>query len=202
MPITIESLQTQIPYYLTKEAKEGLTKALSDFPCNINYYIERYQEEILQGDGWTSLEIIGFESGERKAIKGIILSNSCDISSENMRDLPIKITFAPIVRLNLYVELLEKSGLNQQNISGKIDAIKEQKVTSLFYLPKGARLDEDYIALLDDLYTVPFTAFQKRTNRVKLFTLSQVGFYLFLFKLSIHFCRFHENIPRSEAGII
>jgi hypothetical protein len=55
---------------------------------------------------------------------------------------------------------------------------------------------EDHIALLDDLHTLPLGMFQK-ADRPKLFTLSQVGFYLFVVKLSIHFCRFSEGISRD-----
>jgi hypothetical protein len=77
----------------------------------------------------------------------------------------------------------------------KIAAIRKQHVTSLFYLPMGASLNEDHVALLDDLHTLPLRMFQN-ADRPKLFTLSQVGFYLFVVKLSIHFCRFSGDISR------
>jgi hypothetical protein len=76
-------------------------------------------------------------------------------------------------------------------------AIREQSITSIFYLPKGAALDAEHIALLDDLHTVPLGYFSGKEERSKLFTLGMTGFYLFLFKLSVHFCRFHESVPRS-----
>lgn len=49
---------------------------------------------------------------------------------------------------------------------------------------------------LDDLHTVPLHAFERVAEKKKLFTLTLVGFYLFLFKLSVHFCRFHEEVAR------
>jgi len=88
------------------------------------------------------------------------------------------------------------------NVENKLAAIREQKVTSLFYLPPGGRLDGEYIAVLDDIHSLPYSAFATRGGREKLFTLSQVGFYLFLFKLSVHFCRFHENVPRFDEPIV
>ena len=197
MDFTVEDIKDHIPYYLTQEAKEGLVKALKDFPEKINYYTTKHPSELLQGDGWSSLDIINVETAERKSIKGIILSNSCDISSENTRDVPAHIVFAPIIPLSLYEGLLAQSGIDRNKISSKINSIKLQKVTSLFYLPKGGCLESDYIAVLDDLHTLPVKFFYKKLNRAKQFTLSQVGFYLFLFKLSIHFCRFHENILRD-----
>ncbi|KAB2907040.1 MAG: hypothetical protein F9K26_12685 [Ignavibacteriaceae bacterium] len=197
MEITAESIQDQIPYYLSQGAKDNLVKALKKFPENINYYINLYQSDMLQGDGWTSLELIRFEDGERKKAKGIILSNSCDIDPTNRRETPPRITFAPIIKIVRYVSTLKDAGFDDNRIAGKIKAIKEQNVTTLFFLPKGNGLDDDYIALLNDLHTIPLEAIQASTERKKLFTLSQIGFYLFILKLSVHFCRFHENIDRN-----
>jgi hypothetical protein len=197
MGIMAEDIREHIPYYLTQEAKNGLVKALNDFREKINYYTAKHQDQLLQGDGWNSLDIINIETAERKSIKGIILSNSCDISSENIRDVPAHIVFAPIIPLSLYEDLLARNGVDLEKLSSKVSAIKLQRVTSLFYLPKGGSLESDYIAVLDDLHTVPAVCFYRKPDREKLFTLSQTGFYLFLFKLSIHFCRFHEKVFRD-----
>jgi hypothetical protein len=197
MDITVEDIKEYIPYYLTQEAKEGLVKALKDFPEKMNYYTSKHQDDLLQGDGWNNLDIINIETAEKKSIQGIILSNSCDISSENTRDIPVHIVFAPIIPLSIYEDLLAKNGIAPDKVSSKINSIKLQKVTSLFFLPKGGYLESDYIAVLDDLHTLPVQLFYKKTDRKKQFTLSQAGFYLFLFKLSIHFCRFHENVFRD-----
>ncbi len=197
MDITAEDIKEHIPYYLTQADKDGLIKALKDFPDKMNYYTTKHQDELLQGDGWNSLDIINLETTERKSIKGIILSNSCDISPENPRDIPARIVFAPIIPLSLYKDLLSQKDIKAEKISSKISSIKQQKITSLFYLPKGGCLNSDYIAVLDDLHTIPAHYFYKKTDRKKEFTLSQAGFYLFLLKLSIHFCRFHENVFRG-----
>lgn len=195
MDISTETIQTQLPYYLTQEQKHNLVKALNEFP-KINFYTERYPLDILQGDSWTNLDVISFEDGSRKKIRGIILSNSCDISLENERDLPPKLIFAPIIKLNNFAELIKKCGVLPSRISSRLHAIREQKVTTMFYLPKGGNLDDEYVAVLDDLHTIPLNAFVNDNTRKKLFTLSQAGFYLFLLKLSVHFCRFHENLSR------
>lgn len=198
MIISSDALDTQIPYYLTEEQKSGLKKAFSDFSNAkpIDYYIDKYPDELLQGDGWHGLELLQFDSGERRAIKGIVLSNTCDVSPENKRDLPSKIVFAPIVKLANYEAALIQAGLAQQQIAGKLQSIREQLVTTMFYLPACGKLDGEYIAMLDDIHTLPASAFLANGAREKLFTLSMVGFYLFVFKLSIHFCRFHEEVAR------
>ena len=197
MQITPETLSQYLPFYLTQSAKEGLAKALAEFPHNFPYYLARYADTILQGDGWNELEVINFDTMDRKAIKGIIISNSCDIDPANPRDLPSKISFAPIIKLSTYVSLLAQE-IDAARIANKIEAIKKQEVTNIFYLPSVVA-NEDYIALLNEVHTIPFSSFQQRPDRQKIFTLSGNGFYLFLLKLSVHFCRFHEELDREAA---
>lgn len=152
----------------------------------------------MQGDGWSSIQIVRFKDGARDKIKGLLLSNSCDIEASNPRDFAPRIVFAPLVPLINYISALKrKHTLKPQQIDAKIDAIRKQHVTSLFFLPKGAGLDADHMAILDDLHSIPLNSFREEIGRVKLFTLGQMGFYLFLLKLSIHFCRFQEGISRS-----
>jgi hypothetical protein len=196
MEITPESIREQIPYYLTQDQKDGLTKALRDFPADTNYYLHAYENELLQGDGWTKLQVRSFDTGEKKSILGIILSNTCDVAPENKRDFPAKIAFAPIIPLSAYVTLLYRSGINQDQVQNKVSSIREQRVTNIFFLPAGSGLQEDHIALLDDLHTMPAKIFELETEKSKSFTLSLIGFYLFVLKLSVHFCRFHDKVPR------
>lgn len=207
MAFDAETLQKQIPYYLIADpAQKELLKelqSLSDGATN-GYYISKtsdpYIEGMLQGDGWRGFGLFSFESGSRKTVRGIVLSNSCDVSPENQRALPSKVTFAPMVRLSALKRRFENSNLNPIQIESKLQAIKSQSVTNIFYLPAGGELEEDYVALLDDLHSMPMSALQKSAG--KLFTLSMAGFYLFVFKLSVHFCRFHENVGRMPQGSI
>lgn len=197
MQITSESIRDQIPYYLSQRAKENLAKALDRFPRQIDYYTNLCKEDLLQGDCWTTVDVFRFEDGARKSIRALLLSNSCDVAPENKRDLPTKLSFASMVKLERYIDLLKNAGLDSKQIEAKVIAIKEQRVTSLVYFPKGAELEEDYVALLDDIHTVPSRAFVARNEKTKLFALSNVGFYLFVLKLSVHFCRLHEEVVRD-----
>lgn len=197
MQITAESIKDQIPYYLSQNAKENLVKALDNFPRQVNYYTDKYPREALQGDAWTSVDVVRFEDGVRKQIRAVLLSNSCDIDPANKRELPPKLTFASMVRLNRYEKLLVNAGLEERQVTDKVNAIKEQRVTSLMYFPKGGALEDDYVALLDDVHTLPSQVFESKTDHTKLFTLSDVGFYLFVLKLSVHFCRLHEEVARG-----
>ena len=159
MELSVNTLKDQIPYYLTQEAKENLVKALQQFPRPTPYYISLYSGDILQGDGWTGFGVFNYETGERKYVKGIIFSNSCDIDPANKRDFPPKLVFAPIIKLNRYANLLIQNNVSQVSIDEKLRAIREQSITTLFYLPQGGGLEEEYIALLDDVHTIPYQVF-------------------------------------------
>ena len=198
MEFGIETLQDQIPAYLTQEQKDGLVRALDDFnrSGHVDYFLDRYHTELLQGDGWTALDVIRFDDGQRKGVRGIVLSNSCDVDDGNDRAIPPRLIFAPLVPLDGYVGLLKASKVTAQALEQKLKAIREQRITSIFYLPAGGGLESEHIAVLDDLHTVPLPHFKANENRQKLFTLGMTGFYIFLFKLSVHFCRFHENVAR------
>ena len=131
-------------------------------------------------------------------MRGILLSNTCDVSTENDRTLPPRLVFVPIVRLSAIEARFAASGISSAQVAGKVRAIKDQITTSIFYLPAGGPLEEDYVALLDDVHSIPVSAHENE-NKEKLFTLSMAGFYLFVFKLSVHFCRLQENLDRRPA---
>ncbi|EMN1296297.1 hypothetical protein NFJ31_09680 [Citrobacter freundii] len=198
--LDVEKFKDQIPYYLTQPQKEGLARALEDFPENTNYYLSNYPVDLrnaaLQGDVFKQLTIYG-PQGSRQ-IKGIILSNSCDIDTQNKREFPMRAVFAPLIKLDAMVEKLRSAQIPQGVIDQKLDAIKKQLVTNVVYLPECEHIPESII-FLDDVHQIPTEELRKSLERQeKILTLSQVGFYILLFKLSIHFCRFHENVARYD----
>jgi hypothetical protein len=192
----IGTLEDFVPKYLPEADKEALVDQLRDFE-NRNYYTTKFPSDLLQGDGWFGFDVLNFSDGRKDQIKGIMLSNSCDADSQNDRDLPARIIFAPLVAVSRYVDLLRKADVDADQIGHKIEAIRKQRITSLFFLPKGGSLDEDHIALLDDLHNVPLSVFRAKKERAKIFTLSQMGAYLLILKISMHFCRFSEDIVRD-----
>lgn len=204
MTFDADALRQQIPYYLTAApAQKFLVTELKKLieGADRGYFIpagyDGYTAEMLQGDVWRGFQIFSFKSSNVSAARGIVLSNSCDVSAENARVLPPNVTFAPIVKLSKIVERFETLGLDSEKVASRLTAIKTQTVTNMFYLPADGLLDEDYVALLDDLHSMPLEIHRKTAE--KQFTLSMAGFYLFIFKLSVHFCRMHENVNRTGA---
>ncbi|HFV6057169.1 TPA: hypothetical protein ACH9VH_005213, partial [Escherichia coli] len=152
----IEKFKDQIPYYLTAPQKEGLINALRDFPENTNYYLTNYHDDLknaaLQGDIFKELTVYSIKG--TKKTRGIILSNSCDIDTSNNRDVPMRAVFAPLVSLSKFEAILLSNGVSKTSIDSKIDAIRKQLITNIFYLPESDNLEE-CIVFLDDVYQLP-----------------------------------------------
>jgi len=200
--LDVDSLKQQIPYYLTAEDQRVLLdelRALSE-GANRGYILnpssESFADEMLQGDGWTGFQLFLFESGERRPVRGLVLSNSCDIDPDNQRDTPSRVLFAPLARLSVYEKLLTNGGVAADKIKVKLDAIRRQKVTNLFYIPAGQNEPEEYIVRFDEAQSMPLS-FHFSDGRKKLFTLSNTGFYMLILKISVHFCRLQEKVQRG-----
>lgn len=140
-----------------------------------------------------------FESGEQRSIKGIVLSNICDIDPENSRTASPRVIFAPLTELPSFENMLRKAGLSDKQINSKISAIREQRTTNVFFLPAKNRLGEDVIVRLDDLHSMPVDVLIRAGNGKKKLTLRDTGYYMLLFKLSVHFCRIQEAIHRGGS---
>lgn len=199
MVISEEAIRDYLPYYLTEEAKTGIIHELGKFHVGeMQYYLfNRYEQEMLQGDGWTRLHLRRFDTGEKIFINGVVLSNTCDVDPANRRDLPVSIIFAPLIAVDGYIQRLTAAGVASQSIDDKVAAMRRQEVTNVFYVPAGGGLGGEHFVLLDDIHTMPAFVYEHEKGRGKIFTLSQAGFYLFILKLSMHFCRFHENLIRA-----
>jgi hypothetical protein len=202
--LDLDSLQHHIPYYLTSEDRQVLVRELRTISKGgeANYLLEPYydgfKEEMLQGDGWRAFQLFKFETGERRFVQGLVLSNSCDVEPGNARDVPARVIFAPLVKLAAYEKLLRASAIDPQKLDSKIAEIRAQKTTNMFFLPAGGALDVDHIVRLDDTHSMPVGAHIASGEREKLFTLSNTGFYMLVLKLSVHFCRLQEKVNRKS----
>ncbi len=191
-----DEIRLFLPKYLSPERQGELWTELRRFPNNRNIYSERVKEpELLQGDGWRGFVLIDFKSADRKTVSGLIISNSCDISPENRRPITPQITFAPLVNLAQYVAMLKRASQTEEQISNVLESIRRQAVTSIMYLPAISGALDESIALFGDVHSHPLGEF-RAGDRALIFRLNDFGFYLFVFKLSIHFNRMMEGVSR------
>lgn len=203
MSFDAESLQQHIPFYLTSEDQQVLVDELKRIASGgtADYFLSAYNSafegDMLQGDGWRGFQLFLFDTGERRSVRGLVLSNSCDVDPANPRDVPARVIFAPLVKLSAYKTLLDASGIGKERVEAKIASIKAQKTTNIFFLPAGGPLDEDSLVRFDEAHSMPVQAHTKSSHREKLFTLSNTGFYMLVLKLSVHFCRLQEKVNRK-----
>ena len=137
---------------------------------------------------------------ETKKLNGMVLSNTCDIDQNNVRIMSSRLIHAPIINLQKYSEMLKKLPVDTNKIDQHISSIKNQYISHIFFLPKVDGVIEESIIFFDKVTTLPsgYLSEPEIINQ-RLFTLSDFGFYLFLFKLSVHFTRVRENVSRNPA---
>ena len=202
MNFDLEDIKDHLPHYLSDKEREELCKNLEIISKGgtaeylLNTHNDPYMQQMLQGDGWNGFGIFSYRTEKQIPATGIVLSNSCDVDPANQRDMASRVSFAPLVPLTKYENLLRQNGVDEDRLAEKIKSIKSQQTTNLFFLPAGRYLKRDYVARLDEIYSMPIDVHEESELKKKLFTLSNVGFYMLIFKLSIHFCRLQENISR------
>ena len=221
MQFDVETLRQQIPYYLTAEDRQVLVRELDAIGAGgaVDYFLsvgrDSFKDKMLQGDGWRGFRLFQSDVNQnhragwrilrlfrpnparQRSVRGLVLSNSCDIDPGNIRELPTRVIFAPLVKLSAYKGLLERNGVAARQIRDKIAAIKAQKTTNVFYLPAGGPLDEEHIVRFDEANSMLVAEHTRNSENAKLFTLSNTGFYMLALKLSVHFCRLQEKINRK-----
>lgn len=136
-----------------------------------------------------------------RTILGLIISNSCDLASENNPTPDQRVVYAPILNLDIYRERLIGRGYLSKDADGIINQIRRQEVVRLFYLPAVPGQFGESVIALDNLYSLPLGMLNEE-RRTRVFSLSNFGWYVLLFKLSVHFTRMTDAVRReSLAGI-
>jgi len=201
-----EDIKTFLPSYLSEESLDKLFEGISQFiqesECVSNLYTRLLCAErlIFQGDAFSDVPIVDLPDTEIYRTKVLVLSNTCDLDTQNKRNssLPINLSYVPIIPLGKYVNLLRENGIDELRITGHVTTLKQQRYTHLIYFPAHpSGPNEDAVALLDHTCSCRPEVIQvNNIAKQRLFTLNNFGFYLFLLKLSIHFSRIRESVDR------
>lgn len=210
MPLEDQILEALLPSYLSSTDKDRLKTGLKQFSqygdftqTYDNFYSLRDLDHLAQGDILHSQKTVDWnsENSEYENITSsvIVISNSCDINSENKRVLNSKeILFAPVLPLSEVLADFEVNGFNETEIKSFLTTLKSQLFSNLFYLPKSYKKEEEFIVYFDRTHWHP----NEEINKVNLendrfISLSSIGFYVFILKLSYHFCRLPEERERD-----
>jgi len=196
-----DQIKLFLPKYLNSNDQEDLFEALKQFPNNLDliYTSANLNNSIIyQGDGLESLPFIFLPDEKVQKENGMILSNTCDIDPSNYRPMKSRVIYCPIIQFQKYEKLVKNYFKNDDNLVIHLNGIKNQRITSFFYLPSYGDFPES-IALLDRINNCDNGRFNPKViNNCRIFTLSNYGFYLFLIKISIHFTRIREGVNRNE----
>jgi len=201
--IDLEEIKLYLPKYLSTVSEQNLFDNLKDFPENIDtrmYSTLLLDDQIIyQGDGLEGLLIINLPDSRIGKEKAMVLSNTCDIDINNVRFFSSSICYAPIFNLQKYINKLKaRKAASAENISQFVQSLKKQRISQIFYLPGGGKLDSDSFIFFDKINSCDNSVIERKELSTKrLFSLSNYGLYLFLFKLSIHFSRIREGIDRG-----
>ncbi len=199
-----EEIKKYLPKYLTEVHQKKLFTELSSFEKSQGKLYTsslKIEEGLLQGDGLINIPYITLPDGQKNT-SVMILSNSCDADIENSRNLPSRIIYAPVIKLSK-IETLLRNILPEDNIDERIfdqfKSIREQRKTDILYLPVGYKIKEESVVFLDSICSCERDQFYEyaKNQDDKLFSLSYMGHYLMLLKLSIHFTRFGEGACRT-----
>jgi hypothetical protein len=210
-----DNFELILPSYLVNSDKSRLKEALKQFtPENrggqINYsnFYRTYQHAyFMQSDLVKEIRISIWDNRDLSFKKGytdaIIISNTCDISFENKRELSKKqCLFAPLIDFNNYLSDLTEAGHTKEKIEEFSKVVKSQMKTNIFYLPIFQK--KEYIVLLDNVFWFPTEELNSYIDKIqenRITSLSHFGFYLFILKLSYHLCRLPEQCDREVTSI-
>jgi len=202
------SFEELLPPYLISAEKGRIKTALRQFfnegtePLYDGFYTFKKQPYLMQADVLHSVKGINFDFDRGEYETGynaaMLISNSCDVSTENNRAVNQKeALFAPIVPVNAYLEDFEEQGFSHDQLNNFYNTLKRQEYTNLFYMPPVN--DVDYMVRLDRTYWVPQSEIAEALSDLdgsRFISLSNWGYYLFITKLSLHLCRVPEEFER------
>ena len=155
---------------------------------------------IFQGDALEGLLVINLPNPTIRETKSVVLSNTCDNDLQNVRMYSSSICYSPIFNLNKYIEKLKtKTITSPRKVSEFTNQIKNQRISQIFFLPKGGKLISDSFIFFDKINSCDNNSISREgLSKRRLFSFSNYGFYLFVFKLSMHFSRIREDLDRGK----
>lgn len=162
------------------------SSSLSDFPY--------------QGDIADKLDIVYHETDGQTLNIGLLedwrcmlLSHTCDMDFTN-KSREKFVSVAPIFNFKEFSDN-QLTGYSKTQWESFIESVKANRITDILYLPGYGEID-DFVVLLDRIYSIDSKVLDIRVKKgttTKILSLSQVGYYFFLIKLTYHFARYENR---------
>lgn len=209
-PFDFTMIEHLFPNYLTATEKGRLLDALEQFKeisakgkwnskMYTHFYASTTYDYFLQGDLIQEIRYPDWNKEgkyfERTFTDALILSNTCDLDLSNIRKMHKQVVMAPLLELEQYLEEMP----NEPSLDEIIKSIKAQSTSNIFYLPPNPLNGKEYICHLDKAFWFPadeLNSYLSDIEQTRIASLDYFGYYLFLVKLSYHFCRLPEEKQR------
>jgi hypothetical protein len=199
----LNEIKLYLPKYLSPSSEQNLFEQLKNFPQNIDsrIYSEdvRLENNLYQGDGIEGLLVTNLPNPDIRSANAMVLSNTCDINPQNKRLFPSHFCYSPILKMAKFREQLIANKVDSNDrIEQFMENIRNQRISQILFLPFSGELKEDSFIFFDRINSCSLSYLESaQIAGKKLFSLSDYGLYLFLFKLSIHFTRINEGKGRD-----
>lgn len=206
--------ENSLPAYLSQTNKTRLREGLSQFFDPIQrkkdkryeyFYLINPPGFFMQGDVINSLPVYEWDDIKQEYTTGysyvVLISNTCDIFKEHDRLIEKEALFAPIIPLDEFFKDLRLNGYSEDKIKSIHNNLTHQLYSNLFYMPPNPLDKREFIVFFDKTFWHPTSQFQEKLANIteeRFLSLDHFGFYLFVNKLSYHFCRIPEDCHRSE----
>ncbi len=200
MPLTAEEIRVLLSEHLLQDNLDSAVEEIREMQNGRGMIAADHEIPILQGDIFDRVPCVLRADGnvtiEPKRV--LLVSNSCDATPDNPRPIPLDLTVAPLLRLSRYHQMLVDNGVDAGKADDAIRSIRRQEKTNIVYLPTGAGIQEEMVALLDKVQSLPYGEFIA-AGAPRLAVLTTRGYWILLVKLAMHFSRPHEGVERQAA---
>ncbi len=124
----------------------------------------------------------------------LLLSHTCDMDTED-KTREKCVSIAPVFSFKEFAEQ-KIPEYSDEAWKSFLNSVKANKITDILFLPAKDEKEDDFIVFLDKIYSIHSKLLNHRMRtgktRIKL-SLSQIGYYYFLIKLTYHFARYENN---------
>lgn len=169
------------------DTKDKAKNAILQFKNNgtdIEYLSSNILPELSQGDIISEIKFTYFdEEGKQKAFKakGMVISTSCHIDNRDT------VNIVPVMDIN--------------KLSGDISGLKSNVIYNYMYIPESPLCDYFIDFSNINTYNKNFIINSIKKGKIKrIASLSQVGYYLFIIKLTVYLMRKEDDSTMSMRG--
>jgi hypothetical protein len=189
-------------HFIDDHFKEQCKQYFKQIPRGLGnwFYSLSIPPAAYQGDIVDKFELVYYEVVENrlevrsfKDVPCMLLSHTCDLDLEN-KTREKYVSVAPVLSFEEFANF-KTSEYSDKGWKDFLDSVKANGITDILYIPGKSPLD-DSVILLDRISSVDPKLLKikiENSDTKRVLSLSQIGFYFFLIKLTYHFARYEDR---------